>query len=63
LFEGFYGLDQYDIEAIIKRSQTGDLSDVQEVVVPTPDLIETYGSRGVDFILSCSIDGKLCSYK
>ncbi len=56
-------MDQYDIESIIKRSQTGDLSDVQNVVTPTPDMLELYGSRAEDFIMSCSIDGRLCSFK
>ncbi|CAG0920530.1 unnamed protein product [Notodromas monacha] len=59
----FYGVDPLDIEEIIKRSQTGDLSDVQLVVTPSADNIERYGTRAEDFILSCSIDGNICSYK
>lgn len=58
-----YGLDPTDIEGIIKRTRVGDLSDITTAITPQPSLLENYGIRAKDFILSCTIDGRVCSYK
>ncbi|CAG0919633.1 unnamed protein product, partial [Notodromas monacha] len=39
----FYGIDPFDVESIIKRSKTGDLSDISNVLTPTVAQIEKYG--------------------
>ncbi len=60
---GFEGIENdFEFNKFAEASQTGDLSDLADVLKPTWRDLERYGHTAEEFILQCSFDKGHCDY-
>jgi hypothetical protein len=56
--------EKLNLEAVYWKSVNRDYNSlVNRVLAPSPEEIRKFGVRAKDFIVSCTFDGKPCSYK